>query len=78
MTWPARSTGLITSVHADARGAGVGKDTVMLPWECSVSNYQLRDGMMVPGHGEAAWLRPEGRKPYFVGNLTSLVYEFST
>ena len=71
-------TGLITSVHADARGAGVGKDTVMLPWECSVSNYQLRDGMMEPGHGEAAWLRPEGRKPYFVGNLTSLVYEFST
>ena len=70
-------TGLITSVHADARGAGVGKDTVMLPWECSVSNYQLRDGMMVPSRGEAAWLRPEGRRPYFVGNLTALGYEFS-
>ena len=69
--------GLITSVHADARGAGAGKDMVMLPWECSASNYQLRDGMMVPTVGEAAWLRPEGRKPYFVGNLTSLVYEFS-
>jgi len=69
--------GLITSVHADARGAGVGKDMVMLPWDCSVSNYQLRDGMMVPTRGEAAWLRPEGRKSYFVGDLTSLVYEFS-
>ena len=69
--------GLITSVHADARGAGVGKDMVMLPWECSVSSYQMRDGMMVPTRGEAAWLRPEGRKPYFIGNLTSLVYEFS-
>ena len=69
--------GLITSVHADARGAGVGKDMVMLPWDCSVSSYQLRDGMMVPTVGEAAWMRPEGRRPYFIGSLTSLVYEFS-
>jgi len=71
--------GLITSVHADSRSASVGKDgvVVMLPWECSVSNYQRRDEMMVPTRGEAAWLRPEGRKPYFIGNLTSLVYDFS-
>ena len=69
--------GLITSVHADARGSGVGKDMVMLPWECSASNYQLRNGMMVPTRGGAAWLRPEGRRPYFVGDLTSLVFEFS-
>ncbi len=71
--------GLITSVHADARGASVGKDGVvaMLPWECGVGNYQRRDGMMVPTRGEAAWMQPEGRKPYFIGNLTSLVYEFA-
>jgi hypothetical protein len=69
--------GLITAVHADARGAGVGKDMVMLPWDCSVSNYQLRDGMLVPTVGEAAWMRPDGRKSYFIGSLTSLVYEFS-
>ena len=70
-------TGLISSVHADARGAGVGKDAVMLPWECSASNYQLRGGMMVPTVGEAAWMRPEGRRPYFIGKLTSLTYEFA-
>lgn len=46
--------GLITSVHADERGSGVGKDMVMLPWDCSVSNYQLRHGMMVPTRGGAA------------------------
>ena len=69
--------GLITSVHADARGSGVGKDMVMLPWECTVSNYQLRHGMLVPTRGEAAWLRPEGRRPYFVGDLTSIVFEFA-
>ncbi len=65
--------GLITSVHADARGSGVGKDMVMLPWDCSVSNYELRDGMMVPTRGGAG----KSGKPYFVGELTSLVYEFS-
>lgn len=69
--------GMINSVHADARGAGVGKDMVMLAWDCTVSNYQVRHGMMVPTVGEAAWLRPEGRKPYFIGTLTSLVYEFA-
>ena len=65
--------GLITSVHADARGFGVGKDMVMLPWDCSVANYQLRHGMMVPTRGGAS----KGGKSYFVGDLTSLTYEFS-
>ncbi len=70
--------GLITSVHADARGATQGKDgaMVMLPWECSLSGYQLREGMMVPTRGEVAWMRPEGRQSYFIGNLTSLAYGF--
>jgi hypothetical protein len=71
--------GLITSVHADARGATQGKDgaMVMLPWECRLSGYQLRSGMMVPTRGEVAWMRPKGRKSYFIGNLTSLAYEFA-
>ncbi|MEP6722405.1 MAG: DUF6544 family protein, partial [Variovorax sp.] len=66
--------GLITSVHADARGSVVGKDMVMLPWDCTVSNYQLRHGMMVPTRGGVG----KGGKPYFVGDLTSLAYEFSS
>ncbi len=65
--------GLINAIHADARGSGVGKDMVMLPWDCSFSKYQLRHGMLVPTRGAVA----KGGKPYFVGNLTSLVYEFS-
>ena len=50
----------------------------MLPWECSVSNYQRRVGMMVPTRGEAVWQRPQGRRPYFVGDLKSLRYEFAS
>jgi hypothetical protein len=69
--------GLIDSFRAKARGAGVGKDIVMLPWEGHWSDYRTRDGMTVPFTGEVAWVRPEGRKPYFRGTVTSLTYEFS-
>ncbi|OGB50177.1 MAG: hypothetical protein A2503_18950 [Burkholderiales bacterium RIFOXYD12_FULL_59_19] len=70
--------GLITSVHAESRGASVGKDgvMVMLPWDCGLSDYQPQDGMLIPMAGEAAWVRPEGRKVYFVGHVKKLRYEF--
>ena len=70
-------SGLIPSARAEARGAMVGKEMVMVPWEGSWSNYKVRDGMMVPFTGEAAWLRPQGRRPYFRGGITSLTYEFA-
>ena len=69
--------GLIDSFRAEARGAGVGKEMVMLPWEGSWSNYQVRDGMTVPLSGEVGWMRPQGRRPYFIGTVTSLAYEFA-
>jgi hypothetical protein len=68
--------GLIVAARAEARGAGMGKDMVMMPWEGRWSDYQLRDGMMVPLTGEAAWLRPQGRRAYFAGSVTSLHFEF--
>ncbi len=68
--------GLIGSFRADARGATSGEDVVMLPWEGNWSNYQERSDMTVPLTGEVAWMRPEGRKPYFRGTVTSLSYEF--
>jgi hypothetical protein len=69
--------GLIGSFRAEARGGMVGKEMVMAPWEGSFSNYRTRDGMTLPFTGEVAWVRPEGRKPYFLGTVTSLSYEFS-
>jgi hypothetical protein len=68
--------GLIASVRAQSRGAGVGKDMVMLPWDCAYSDYQPQDGMLIPMTGEAAWIRPDGRKAYFVGHVRNLSYEF--
>lgn len=70
--------GLIGSVRAEARGAGAGRDgvMVMLPWDCALSNYQPHGGMLIPMTGEAAWMRPEGRKVYFVGHVKTLNHEF--
>src|SRR5450432_1322983 len=68
---------LIESVRVEARAAVVGKDSVMTPWEARMSNYQVRDGILVPLTGEASWLRVDGRKPYWRGTITSLTYEFS-
>ena len=69
--------GLIASFRAEARGGMVGKDMVMAPWEGNWSNYRVHHGVQVPFTGEVAWMRPEGRKPYFVGTVTSLTFEFS-
>jgi len=69
--------GLIDSVRADERSGMVNGKVVMTPWECRVARYALREGMTVPSVGEAAWIRPEGRSPYFHGALTSLTYEFA-
>jgi hypothetical protein len=68
--------GLIESFHANARGSMVDKKIVMAPWEGHWSDYQTLDGMRVPMTGEVAWVRPEGRKSYFQGTVTSLKYEW--
>ena len=65
--------GLITTIHADARGVVAGKEMLMLPWDCTVSDYRRRHGMMVPSRGIVG----KGGQPYFVGDITSLEYEFS-
>jgi hypothetical protein len=70
-------SGPIESFRAEARGAMVGKQMVMAPWEGRWSNYQKHEGMLVPMTGEVAWMRPEGRRPYFLGTVTSLVYEWT-
>jgi len=69
--------GLIGSFRAEARGGMVGEKLVMAPWEGIWSNYRTRDGVRVPFTGEVAWMRPEGRKPYFVGTVTALAFEFA-
>ena len=69
--------GLIDTVRAEARGRTVGGDVVATPWHCRFWNYTIRDGMRVPLDGEAAWVMPEGAKPYFRGRITKIGYEIA-
>ena len=68
--------GLIESFRAEARGGMVDGIMVQAPWEGRFSNYQVQDGMSVPFVGEVAWMRPDGRKPYFKGTVRQIRYEF--
>jgi len=69
--------GLVRSVQAAARGRTVGSQVIPTPWEGHWSNYQWRDGMLVPTEGEVAWLLPQGRQPYWRGRITRIAYTFA-
>jgi len=75
------SAGMIESSRFAARGAQnvdkSGDKTGPTPWEGRWSDYQERNGMRLPMTGEAAWLPATGRKPYFLGTVTSLAHEVS-
>ena len=66
---------LITSIHVDGRATTVGAATVLMPWECRMSNYQTRGGMRVPLTGEALYITPQGEQPYFKGTINTITYE---
>jgi hypothetical protein len=69
--------GLISAIHVDGRATTVGTETVLMPWECRMSNYQTRDGMRVPLTGEVLYITPLGEKPYFKGTIETVAYEFA-
>lgn len=73
---PVEASVLGQAVRVEARAAMVGKAVVMTRWEGRMSNYQRRDGMLIPLTCEAAWFRPEERAPYWRGTISSLTYEF--
>jgi hypothetical protein len=69
--------GLISTIHVEGRATTVGTETVLMPWECRMSNYQTRDGMRVPLTGEVLYITPQGEKPYFKGTIETIVYDFA-
>jgi hypothetical protein len=69
--------GQIESVRAEARGRTIGRTVIPTPWEGRWSDYEFRDGMLIPLAGEVAWMLTEGPKPYWRGRITNLVYEWA-
>ncbi len=68
---------LIEYVRSEMRPRMVGEKVVPTPWEGRWSNYEMRDGMLIPLEGEVAWILPEGRRPYFRGRIGNIAYEFA-
>jgi len=68
------ATGEIVGISAkryrDVRGT-----PVMTPWVGRFWDYVRVDRMMVPSRGEIAWVLPEGRSPYWRGQITRAHYE---
>ena len=69
--------GFIETVGTEARGRTVDGEVVPTPWHGRFWNYDERGGMRVPLDGEVAWLLPEGTKPYWLGHITEIDYEFA-
>jgi len=77
MLFTFNDAGLISSARAEARGRVVGGEVVPTPWEGRWSDYEVRDGMLVPLGGEVAWILPGGSKPYWRGKITHVEYELA-
>lgn len=69
--------GLISSVRSDGRYREVDGIQVATPWQGRFWNYEVRHGYTIPLDGEAAWLLPDGLKPYWRGRITTITYGFA-
>lgn len=69
--------GLVLGIRIEARGGLVAGKTVMMPWEGRFRDYRTVDGMIIPFHGEVAWITPQGERPYFRGTVTRVEYQFT-
>jgi hypothetical protein len=43
-------------------------------WTASYSEYQIRNGIMIPLEGRAEWNLPQGNIEYFKGNIVDITY----
>jgi hypothetical protein len=77
LTFRFHADGFMDTVRAEARGRMVDGKTVATPWQGRFWDYATRNGMRVPLQGEAAWILPQGEKPYWRGTSTSLGHEFA-
>ena len=68
-------TGEIRSMTA-LRYRDVHGEPVLTPFEGLYRDYVRREGFMVPGEAEVAWLLPEGRFAYWRGRPVDIEYEW--
>ena len=63
--------GMSMTRYRDVKGRGVPT-----PFEAQLrGGYRRVSGMMIPAHGEVAWILPEGRFAYWRGRPTEIEYD---
>jgi len=67
--------GRITSVTTDERYRAVGDTYVRDRWTGYYSDYQERDGLIVPTEVAAEWNLPDGDYPYIRLRVTEMEYD---
>ena len=68
---------LIESVKAANRGRSVEDKTIPTAWLGRWWNYREHDGLLIPTEGEATWLPPSGKHPYWRASLYDFHFKFS-
>lgn len=70
--------GVIESVRAESRGYTGADGTVeQLPWEGRWTEWERRDGILIPTRGEVGWIFPDGYRPYWRGSISAIQFEFA-
>ncbi len=78
LTFMFDESGLVRTVRAANRWRAERGTMVETPWEGRFWGYEVRGGMRIPIQGEAAWLLPGGRLPYWRGKVTDILYKFAS
>ncbi|MBC2839775.1 DUF6544 family protein [Robiginitalea sp. SC105] len=68
---------LIHRVYAEKRFRRAGDRQVATPWEGSLWDYELHEGMLVPAYAEVSWIIDGKREPYWRGNLEKITYQMA-
>lgn len=69
------ATSEVTRVYTAERCRDVGGQSVPTPWAGYHRNYRRVGGMMVPTEGEAEWILPGGRLPYWRGEIREIEFQ---
>lgn len=68
--------GEVRSVYSPGRFGRFEGTYKQVPWEGHFRDYQVRDGMRIPGYGEVGWYEDETLQLVWKGNLDDVQYQF--
>lgn len=64
----------VTGTRPFARDDGTYEDRA---WKGTWTNYEHRNGLLVPAEGEVAWIHSDEEAPYWRGHMDTISYQFA-